>query len=64
MTVEDVTRRFAQYAGVVHSDARALLGDEWFDKMMRDKIRNLGPTPTTVYPWNVQSYLTMKEQRE
>jgi hypothetical protein len=52
------------YAAVRHADAKALLGDEWFAKLMADKIRRLGPTDNSVYPWNVTDYLQMKHQAE
>ncbi len=56
--VDLVTFRVGQYAAVHHHDAVLLLGQATFDRMMLNKIKNLGPVPGTVYPWNVIDYLS------
>jgi hypothetical protein len=38
-----------------------LLGENRFNELTNDKIRCLGPTKDTVYPWNVVDYLTRSE---
>ena len=49
--------RVSQYAAISHGDALALLGEDRLSRLTRDPIRKLGPTPETIYPWNVQAYL-------
>lgn len=60
--IDAYTVMFGPFKGVLHLDARRILGDELFDCMMADKIRCKGPTSDTVYPWNVRAYRTIGEQ--
>jgi len=53
--------RVKQYQAVSHADAKMLLGGEWFDKLLRDRIRCLGPTSDTIYPWNVADALQLQD---
>lgn len=53
---------YKQYRCVDLTVARSLLGDEYYDRMMADKIKNLGPKPGTIYPWNVIDYLSFRLQ--
>lgn len=53
--------RIEQYEAVPLKDAATILGDEVFGRLRADKIRCLGPTPDTVYPWNVIDYMTHPE---
>jgi len=53
-----------QYQAVSHADAKLLLGDTWFDKIMADPIRRLGPTSDTIYPWNVADALQLQDVEE
>jgi hypothetical protein len=46
-----------QYQAVPRSVAEELLGVERYGRLLRDKVRNLGPTADTVYPWNVVDYI-------
>ena len=39
-----------------HSDARRLIGDERFGRMMRDPVRNLPRGGEWIYFWNVLDY--------
>jgi hypothetical protein len=58
------TTRVEQYAAVSRDDARRLLGDDVYAKLTADRIRNLGPSPETLYPWNVADFLQHKIQKE
>lgn len=49
--------RIRQFQAVSHADALALLGEERFERMLKSPIRSLGPTPETVYPWNVADFI-------
>lgn len=62
LAIEPYVVMVEQYRAVAHEHARRLLGDEMFDRMMRDKIRCLGPAPEYVYPWNVEAYMIIAEQ--
>jgi hypothetical protein len=42
---------------VTHSNARALLGDEKWERLQKDRVRFLGPTANTIYPWNIVDYM-------
>lgn len=46
-----------QYQAVSVEVAETLLGEERCARMLKDKIRGLGPSSCTVYPWNVADYL-------
>ena len=58
----EATFRHGPFAAIALTDARRILGDEMFDRMMADKLRNKGPTPDSVYPWNVTAYLMIAAQ--
>lgn len=47
-----VSREFAQY----------VLGSR-YKRLLLDPIRNQGPTPDTLYPWNVVDYLCKEEEK-
>ena len=49
------------YQAVDKLDALRLLGEERLAELLADKIRCLGPTKDTIYPWNVIDYLTRNE---
>jgi hypothetical protein len=50
-----------QYQSVSRNDVLEMLGEELYgNKLLRDPIRNLGPTRETIYPWNVIDYLQIK----
>ncbi len=44
--------------GVPRSVVQCLLGQGRYDRLQEDRIRNLGPDPRHVYPWNVVDYLS------
>jgi len=59
LLVKNVTARTDRgFAYVRNEETISLLGDDDFVRMMRDPVRNLGPLPYTVYPWNVIDYLS------
>lgn len=49
---------------VTHLEAKSLLGDERFARLLADPIRRWGPTKTTVYPWNVVDYVHQPDLRK
>lgn len=51
----------AEYGGITHEAAAELLEQEFFDKMMLDPIKRMGPTKDTVFWWNLRDYLLLKE---
>jgi hypothetical protein len=53
------TFKVAQYSAVSMEDALALIGEDRFAELLADKVRCLGPTRGTIYPWNVVDYLQM-----
>lgn len=62
--VEPCVYRYGQFACVGLTQACKLLGSTYYQKMMADKVRNLGALPGTIYPWNVIDYLSMRLQCE
>ena len=62
--VDAVTDRRSQYAAVTRDDALDLLGGDRMDILLTDKVRNLGPTADTLYPWNVVDYLSQDDPRK
>jgi len=44
------------YAAVLHAHCRELLGSR-FDLLLQDPVRKQGPTPDSVYQWNLVDYL-------
>ena len=52
-----------QYHAVSHDAARKLLGDEAFGALLRDRIRGLGPTNDTLYPWNVADAVQLAAEK-
>lgn len=59
-------RTFQMFPGkaVTHMEARSLLGEARFRRLANDPIRRLGPTPTTVYHWNVADYVQFPDLRK
>ena len=55
-----MTTKIGQYSAVSIEVAATLLGEELFEQLSKDKVRSLGPTSATIYPWNVVDYLSMK----
>lgn len=55
--VDQFTQQHGQYSYVNYGDAKAILGDDRFERLLKDKVRWQGPLPATVYPWNVIDYL-------
>jgi hypothetical protein len=53
-----------EYQSVQLKDAKSLLGDERFERLLHDPIRRLGPAIGTVYPWNVVDYLAQPDLRK
>lgn len=49
-----------QYQAVSAPKAHVILGDEKYQRLLRDKVRGLGPVPGTFYPWNVVDYLQIE----
>ena len=49
------------YQAIPRDEVLRVLGQPKYEKLLKDKIRNLGPTPDTVYTWNVHSYMMMPE---
>lgn len=45
-----------QYKAVSFYSCRQLLGDR-FDLLLKDQVRNKGPTADAIYPWNVIDYM-------
>lgn len=58
---ESIVARYMQQDGkyqvVSRADAKMLLGDDLYDRLLHDRIRNAGPSPDSLYPWNVVDYL-------
>jgi|JI10StandDraft_1071094.scaffolds.fasta_scaffold08402_9 hypothetical protein len=46
-----------RYSCVSYTDCTFLLGRLRFEALLADPIRRYGPTPATVYSWNVVDYL-------
>jgi hypothetical protein len=46
-----------QYQAVAHCDARELLGDERYARLLKDPLRKGGPQAGYVYPWNVADFI-------
>lgn len=55
--VGSITFRAGQFAAVSREAASLVLGNAAFEALTRDKIRGIGPTQGTIYPWNVVDYL-------
>lgn len=53
----------AKYATVLRGDIHRVLTTETFNQLVKDKIRNCGPTPETIYAWNLNDYLIIQEQQ-
>ncbi len=60
-TVAPFVRYHGQFRYVSHEDAKTILGEERFERMLKDRVRSQGPRPGTVYPWNVIDYLGFGE---
>ncbi len=45
-----------QYKAVSFYSCHQLLGDR-FDLLLKDQVRNKGPTAESIYPWNVIDYM-------
>lgn len=56
-------KQYEQYHCLSLEDARTILGPTYFDIMMADKVKNLGPIKNTIYYWNVIDYLTISLQK-
>lgn len=57
--VDEVTCSVGQLKAVTHVHAFALFkNDSDYHRMMKDPVRNLGPAPGYIYPWNVVDYLS------
>ena len=63
VAVDAVTFKINQYSAVSFTDCKMLLGDERFAMLLSDPVRRLGPTDSTVYPWNLVDYLSNKNPR-
>ena len=60
--VSAFTFKVNQYCAVSINDCFLLLGEKKTHALLSDPIRKLGPSSTTVYPWNVVDYLMMDEE--
>jgi len=58
LLVDNVTLRVDQYAAVSTAEARSLLGEIDYERMMKNQVKNKGATVVTVYPWNIVDYLS------
>jgi hypothetical protein len=56
------THKVNGYSAITHDDAKSILGELLFERMLADKVKGIGPTPDTVYPWNVRDYLMIGDQ--
>lgn len=63
IAVDNVTYHVGVFAAVSHKDCLRLLGESRFSLLVADPVRNLGPVPQTVYPWNVVDYLSSEDPR-
>lgn len=54
--------KIQQYQAVSYAAVCEILGPDGLAQLKADKIRNLGPTEETVYPWNVVSMLLIRSQ--
>jgi len=54
--------KVGQYRAVSYYLCGQFLGDR-FDMLLADPIRNKGPIPETVYPWNLVDYLCCHDPR-
>ena len=50
--------------GIPLEVVKDLMPDHQFVKLLDDPIRNKGPKPETLYPWNVIDYLTNLDPRK
>jgi hypothetical protein len=62
--VDGVTFQVNQFAAVSVEDARRLLGEKHFDRLVADRVRGLGPESSAFYPWNVVDYLVVAENEK
>lgn len=46
-----------QYTVVSRMDTKSLIGSDKYDILLKDKIRNLGPSSDSIYYWNVVDYV-------
>jgi hypothetical protein len=61
--VDPVTILIAEtYQAVSMEDAAELLGDR-LAMLLDDPVRKHGPTPDTIYPWNIVDYLSHDNPR-
>lgn len=56
LLVDRITARVGVYGAVMRIDAQRLLGEEVYSQLLSNKVKNLGPTPDSIYPWNVVDY--------
>ena len=54
--IECATELFNGFKGVKLENAKSILGEEQFRKMMANRTKSKGPKEGTIYPWNVRDF--------
>lgn len=61
--VQPYITKYQQYSIISAKNAEKLLGNTRFEKLVKDKLRGIGPVGSDgFYYWNVVDHLLMKEQ--
>jgi hypothetical protein len=58
--VDGLVFKIGPFKAVANEDAIKVLGQDLFDQLKSNPVKKYGPTKSTIYPWNVVDYLSMK----